>query len=182
MGPLGAATLDLRSVRMRLSVRASMRLARRRQVGRAWRRFSEDAIEPAGISEEISRSWRRARMSYQIDPGLTHLPRVLSPEALTRRCERDDVLRLAAPILRDFLSHLALSDHVLAFFDREGWMLSIDGDRRIADRVEQIDFRPGGKWTEECAGTNGPGTALALGKPVEVFASEQIGRASCRER
>ena len=151
-----------------------MRLARRRQIDRAWRLFVEGSIEPAGISADISQSWRRARVSYQIDPGLTHLPRVLSPEALARRCERDDVLRLAAPILRDFLSHLALSDHVLAFFDREGWMLSIDGDRRVADRVEQIDFRPGVKWTEECAGTNGPGTALALGKPVEVFASEHF--------
>ncbi len=151
-----------------------MRLARRRQIDRAWRLFVEGAIEPAGISADISQSWRRARVSYQIDPGLTHLPRVLSPEELARRCERDDVLRLAAPILRDFLSHLALSDHVLAFFDRDGWMLSMDGDRRIADRVEQIDFRPGVKWTEECAGTNGPGTALALGKPVEVFASEHF--------
>jgi transcriptional regulator of acetoin/glycerol metabolism len=151
-----------------------MRLARRRQIDRAWRLFVEGSIEPAGISADISQSWRRARVSYQIDPGLTHLPRVLSPEALARRCERDDVLRLAAPILRDFLSHLALSDHVLAFFDRDGWMLSIDGDRRVADRVEQIDFRPGVKWTEECAGTNGPGTALALGKPVEVFASEHF--------
>ena len=159
---------------MRLSVRASMRLARRRQIDRAWRLDVEDAIEPAGISEDISQSWRRARVSYQIDPGITQLPRVLSPEALAGRCERDDVLRLAAPILRDFWGHLALSDHVLAFFDRDGWMLSMDGDRRIADRVEQIDFRPGVKWTEECAGTNGPGTALALGKPVEVFASEHF--------
>jgi transcriptional regulator of acetoin/glycerol metabolism len=151
-----------------------MRLARRRQIDRAWRLFVEDAIEPAGISADISQSWRRARVSYQIDPRITHLPRVLSPEALAGRCERDDVLRLAAPILRDFWGHLALSDHVLAFFDRDGWMLSMDGDRRIADRVEQIDFRPGVKWTEECAGTNGPGTALALGKPVEVFASEHF--------
>ncbi|OFX25249.1 MAG: hypothetical protein A2V77_17960 [Anaeromyxobacter sp. RBG_16_69_14] len=151
-----------------------MRQARRRQIDRAWRLFVEDAIEPAGISEEISQSWRRARVSYQIDPGITRLPRALSPEALVRRCERDDVLRLAAPILRDFCGHLALSDHVLAFFDRDGWMLSMDGDRRIFDRVEQIDFRPGVKWTEECAGTNGPGTALALGRPVEVFASEHF--------
>ena len=50
-------------------------------------------------------------------------------------------------------------------------MLTIDGDRRVVELVEEINFRPGANWAEDSAGTNGPGTALAAGKPVEVFAS-----------
>ena len=53
-------------------------------------------------------------------------------------------------------------------------MLSIDGDRRVVDRVADIDFRPGANWAEDSAATNGPGTALAEGKPIEVFASEHF--------
>jgi hypothetical protein len=53
-------------------------------------------------------------------------------------------------------------------------MLTIDGDRRVAELVGSINFRPGAHWAEESAGTNGPGTALASRKPVEVFASEHF--------
>ncbi len=90
------------------------------------------------------------------------------------RRERDVVLRLASSILQDFASRLDLSGHVLAYLDGEGWMLSIDGDRRVIDRVSDIDFRPGANWSEDSAATNGPGTALAEGKPIEVFASEHF--------
>ena len=81
---------------------------------------------------------------------------------------------LAAPILRDFADRLALSGHVLAYLDGDGWMLTIDGDRRVVELVEEINFCPGANWAEDSAGTNGPGTALAAGKPVEVFASEHF--------
>ena len=73
----------------------------------------------------------------------------------------------------DFAARLALSGHV-AYLDGDGWMLTIDGDRRVVELVEEINFRPGANWAEDSAGTNGPGTALAAGKPVEVFASEHF--------
>jgi transcriptional regulator of acetoin/glycerol metabolism len=132
----------------------------------------QDGIAPDGMSEEISSSWRRARESYGIDPSIERPERALSEDALATRCEQDPVLALATPILRDFASRLALTGHVLAYFDPDGWMLSVDGDRRVVDLVQQINFRPGVSWSEECAGTNGPGTALATGKALEVFASE----------
>ncbi len=142
-------------------------------VDRAWQLF-QDGVAPAGISDDISDSWRRARDSYRIDPGIERPARVLSPDALAERCERDEALGLAAPILRDFAARLALSGHVLAYLDGDGWMLTIDGDRRVVELVEEINFRPGANWAEDSAGTNGPGTALAAGKPVEVFASEHF--------
>ena len=158
---------------MRLYGTPTTRLERRRVVDRAWQLF-QDGVAPAGISEDISDSWRRARDAYRIDPGIERPARVLSPDALAERCERDEALGLAAPILRDFAARLALSGHVLAYLDGDGWMLTIDGDRRVVELVEEINFRPGANWAEDSAGTNGPGTALAAGKPVEVFASEHF--------
>jgi transcriptional regulator of acetoin/glycerol metabolism len=124
------------------------------------------------VGPDISDSWQRSRETHRIDPRLASPSRVLLPDALSERTEGNDVLDLAGPVLRDFASRLHLSDHALAFFDAEGWMLSIDGDPDVVGRLATISFRPGVNWSEDSAGTNGPGTALAAGKPMEVFASE----------
>ena len=99
---------------------------------------------------------------------------MLTPDELVARRESDTVLRTASCILEDFAARLDLSGHVLAYFDGEGWMLTIDGDQRVVDRVAKIEFRPGANWSEDSAATNGPGTALAERKPIEVFASEHF--------
>src|SRR5512145_2015348 len=98
----------------------STRLERRRIVDRAWQQYVVDGVLPDGLSDEITQSWQRVRESYRIDPTLKQPKRVLTPDALEDRRLRDDVLALATPILRDFAGRLGLSDHVLAFFDREG--------------------------------------------------------------
>ena len=159
---------------MRLLSFRSSRLERRRLIDRAWELYVQDGVQPTELSDEIRRSWQRSREEYQIDPCITRPRRVLLPEELAARRERDLVLRLASAILEDFASRLDLSGHVLAYLDGDGWMLSIDGDRRVIDRVADIDFRPGANWAEDSAATNGPGTALAEGKPIEVFASEHF--------
>ncbi len=148
------------------------RLERRRLVDGAWRSFVQDGRSPTGLTPEIARSWLRARDQFRIDPALRRPGRRLSPEALRQRRDADDVLRLARPILTDFAARLGLAEQVLTYFDAEGWMLSIDGRPGVVESVAEIDFRPGACWSEAAAGTNGPGTALAEGRPVEVFASE----------
>ncbi len=150
------------------------RLERRRVIDRAWEHYVLDGVQPTELSAEIQRSWTRAREQYQIDPHLAQPRRVLPPDELVARRERDTVLRVASSILEDFAARLDLSGHVLAYLDGEGWMLSIDGDQRVIDRVAQIEFRPGANWAEDSAATNGPGTALAERKPIEVFASEHF--------
>jgi transcriptional regulator of acetoin/glycerol metabolism len=150
------------------------RVERRRLVDAAWQRYVQDGIEPAGVPDEISNSWQRAREFYRIDPGIVRPTRVLSVDRLEERRLADEVFRIAAPILHDFAARLGLVHQVLAYLDAEGWMLSIDGHQPTVDTVSDIEFRPGANWAEESAGTNGPGTALASGKPVEIFASEHF--------
>jgi len=43
-------------------------------------------------------------------------------------------------------------------------------------KAENMHFRPGADWSEESAGTNAPGTALALGRPVQIFGPEHLLR------
>jgi transcriptional regulator of acetoin/glycerol metabolism len=157
---------------MPLLPRPSSRLERRRSIERAWERFVQDGSSPGAVREEISGSWLRARERYAIDPAMSRAPRIISPDELAERRERDPTLRLAAPILRDFASRLAHMGHVLAYFDADGVMLTMDGDQEVASAAEEIAFRPGADWSEASVGTNGPGTALAERRAIEVFASE----------
>ncbi len=147
------------------------RLQRRLFLERAWQQYLE-GVEPRGVREDILSSWKRAKESYHIDPAAARPGVSLPPEGLEERRSRDEWLRFATPILRDFTRRVRLRDHVLAYFDGEGCMLSIDGDVRITERLAGISFSPGTSWAEESAGTNGPGTALAARKTIEVFAAE----------
>jgi transcriptional regulator of acetoin/glycerol metabolism len=149
----------------------STRLQRRLLIERAWRQYVEGG-EPRGIRNDILESWRRSREAYRIDSGITRPLVSCPPDALEERRARDECLHLAAPVLLDFTQRARLRDHVLAYFDADGCLLAMDGDRRIAGRLSEIGFSPGTSWAEESAGTNGPGTALATKKAIEVFAAE----------
>jgi hypothetical protein len=50
------------------------------------------------------------------------------------------------------------------------------GHPTVLAASESIAFTPGHVWTEEAAGTNGIGTALAVDHPVQIFASEHFKR------
>ncbi len=151
---------------------ASERLERRRVVRRAWERYVKDAIEPQGLRADVVESWRRSRELYGITPELAAPRHSLGPDELEARRQVDIVYRLALPILEDFASDLA--DHGLAYLDAHGHMLSIAGDDAVIDSLRAIHFMPGVTWTESSAGTNGPGTALVLAHPVEIFAAEHF--------
>ena len=145
---------------------------RRLAIERAWERYVDTGAVPEGVREEIVRSWRRSRETSGIDPGLAIPGTVEREDELAERRLRDDVLRIAQPVLRSFAERLDLRDHALAYFDGDGWMLSIDGDGAVVERLAEISFQPGTNWSETSAGTNGPGTSLAEARALEVFAAE----------
>jgi transcriptional regulator of acetoin/glycerol metabolism len=53
-------------------------------------------------------------------------------------------------------------------------MLSCEGDPAALEGLAQINFRPGGLWAEDAVGTNGPGTALATGRPAHIVGAEHF--------
>ena len=59
--------------------------------------------------------------------------------------------------------------------DADGRILWLEGDPRVkAARVERIAFSEGMDWTEDSAGTNAIGTALAIDHAVQVFSAEHF--------
>jgi transcriptional regulator of acetoin/glycerol metabolism len=152
---------------------ASSKDERRRRSDAAWSRFVAQSVEPSDLAPAIVQSWLRCRDRHALPPGLAPPRRRLSEAALAARRERDDVFRVAAPILRDFAGRIGSADHALAYVEGEGVVLHVDGDPEIVRRLaEEAGFAPGASFAEDSAGTSGPALALATGEPAEVFGAE----------
>jgi transcriptional regulator of acetoin/glycerol metabolism len=147
-----------------------LELQARRRAASAWRRFV-DGGPPEGVNPEFDRSWSRSRDVYRVDPALARAP-LLPPDDLAIRCERDEVLAEAEPVLAGFAARIRESGDAIAFLDADGWLLSIAGDPRTVEGLAAFGFRPGGGWREEQAGTSAPGLALAERRPIAVRAAE----------
>ncbi len=160
---------------MKVTSQASTKQDRRRRSDEAWRRFVHEGAEPAGVPPEIARSWLRCRDVHALDPAARRPRRRLDAPALDERRRGDDAFRMLTRLLPEFTESIGLSDHVLAWFDPEGILLSLEGDPRVAERARaEMGLEPGTCWAEDSAGTCGPALAIAIGEPVEVFASEHF--------
>ena len=146
----------------------------RRHVEAAWHSFVLDGALSSDVRPEILRSWQRVRAELHVDPGLRTCPRAMEVEEALARARSVDAHRVASRLVAHFAERLAADGHVVAYFDVDGVMLSLEGNRATRGRLADVNFTPGSCWSEEAAGTNGPGTALAEARPVEVFATEHF--------
>jgi hypothetical protein len=130
----------------------------------------------AGVGPElrglVAESWSR---SSQARVPLTDEPPIMIAD--------DDLLgyRAAHPLARaiDVLRRLVGAaaddgDHVMAVSDAAGRLLWVEGHRTARARAGKMNFVPGAWWDEAHAGTNAPGTALALDHEVQIFATEHF--------
>ncbi|MEU5535622.1 GAF domain-containing protein, partial [Streptomyces sp. NPDC020362] len=60
--------------------------------------------------------------------------------------------------------------------DAHGRLLWVEGHPATRRRADGMNFVPGARWSEAAVGTNAPGTAVALDRPVQVFAAEHFIR------
>jgi transcriptional regulator of acetoin/glycerol metabolism len=116
-------------------------------------------------------SWVRSRLAG-VAPGLPRAPLVLDEGGLAEARESTDWLAVVRDVTRQLPPDFEKEHHLLGFFDAGGRMLATEGDSRARDALSEINFAPGGLWLESAAGTNGPGTALASGRPVRIIGSE----------
>jgi GAF domain len=130
-------------------------------------------LESTPIRREVADSWRRS------------LAEGVDPDCITEQPVSDDVSRLrdshplssAMPIIRQLLvDDAAESGVVVAVTAADGTLLWVEGDRNARRRAEAMNFVPGADWSERAAGTNAPGTALALDRAIQIRGSEHFAR------
>nr|WP_240895968.1 GAF domain-containing protein [Kineococcus siccus] len=68
----------------------------------------------------------------------------------------------------------------MAVSDADGTLLWVEGDPGLRRAAERMSFAEGTRWSEDAAGTNAPGTALALQRPVRVRSAEHYATAVAR--
>lgn len=132
---------------------------------------------------EILDSWVRC-MAGGLDPGAAMSVPVVSAADLALRRERSALVRrLAQAELETLAPQIAGSNFLLAFADHDGVILDLYADNRFQMSGSGAGIVAGSCWDERAAGTNGLGTALAVGRSVAVTGLEHfyfnLGDLSC---
>lgn len=131
-------------------------------------------LDRMALRSVVADSWRRS-LAKGVDPdrqGPTSVPNnVVEPLRLAHP------LSHAMPVIRRLLVDDAAGHGiVVAVADATGTLLWVEGDRRACRKAEAMNFVPGADWSERSAGTNAPGTALAVNGEVQIRRSEHFSR------
>lgn len=142
-----------------------------RKMERTWSVFVTEGTLPQdpGVRPAVAASWQRCRQSG-VNPFLKQAPVTELPESHAR----DDAIRLALQLAEGLDARLRETRHILAVCSGTGHILKVVGDPQVRRLAENLHFMQGGIWTEGSAGTNAIGTAIASGKPVQVYATEHF--------
>ena len=130
---------------------------------------------PDQVRAVVWDSWRRS-LGSGVDPdGAAPPVDLLDDDLLAYRAAHP--LAPVLPVIRRLLVEDAEADRmIVAVTDANGRMLWVEGDRQLRARAEGMHFVEGARWAEEVAGTNAPGTALALDHAVQIYGSEHYRR------
>ncbi|MCY0950252.1 GAF domain-containing protein [Streptomyces sp. H27-S2] len=122
---------------------------------------------------EIAESWRRM-LAGGVHPDRDARSRMLSA-AETEERRRASRLREVLPVLREgLLPSLDGALHIMVVADADGRLLWREGHASILRKADRLGFSVGADWDEAVVGTNGVGTALVAGRPVQVFSAEHF--------
>ncbi|GAB6900146.1 helix-turn-helix domain-containing protein [Kineosporia succinea] len=129
---------------------------------------------PDLIRPVVAESWRRS-LALGVDPETEAAPLDLSESELADY-RANHPLAAMMPLIRRLLTEDAdEAGHIVAVGDAAGRLLWVEGHHHLRSRAENMQFVEGSLWSEGAAGTNAPGTALALGRAVEIRAGEHFG-------
>ncbi len=153
--------------------------ARTRQLRTAHELFVTGGWRPSEVAGRVRPvvldSWRRCAGSG-VDPDGSAPPVDLLDDDLLAYREAHPLARVM-PVIRRLLVEDAVDDRmIVAVTDAAGRMLWVEGDPRLRSRAAVMHFVEGARWSEDVAGTNAPGTALALDHSVQIHGSEHFRR------
>ncbi|MGX9790066.1 GAF domain-containing protein [Mycobacterium sp. MMS18-G62] len=129
-------------------------------------------LDTAPLRRVVAESWRRS-LATGVDPDRGGAPTSVAVEQMRAA----HPLAPALPVIRRLLINDA-SDAgvVVAVTAADGTLLWVEGDRKACRKAEAMNFVPGADWSERGAGTNAPGTALALDAELQILGSEHFSR------
>ncbi|HWQ79432.1 MAG TPA: sigma 54-interacting transcriptional regulator [Anaerovoracaceae bacterium] len=141
-----------------------------------WNRYIKDG-EPMPENLEdvrpfIYESWKRSKVK-NVFP-LEVKDKKLSPDELRYTFKRNEVLMsVAHSYVENLYSYVKGSNFIIALTDNHGYVLDLVGqDPDIQLQAKRSGLAVGCNRNEEYSGTNGIGTCLVTGQPVQIWGNE----------
>lgn len=123
----------------------------------------------------VADSWARS-VAEHVDPERAQPNLALGEDELIEYRAAHPLATMLPVIQRLLVRHSLDSGLIVAIGDAEGRLLWVDGDRELRRRAETMLFVEGADWSERRVGTSAPGTALALGRGVQIHRDEHFSR------
>jgi hypothetical protein len=134
--------------------------------------LSTGQVGPA-LRPVVAQSWQRC-LTLGLDPQASGPEPELTDAAL-EDYRAAHPLSAVMPVVRQLLVEDATdAGLIVAVTDADGRLLWVEGASRMRSRAEQMNFVEGARWSEGSAGTNAPGTALAVDHAVQIYGCEHL--------
>mgnify|MGYP000341701755 CR=1 FL=1 len=134
-----------------------------------------EGTQVPGLRSLIRESWQRSAQLHA-NPDNPEAPLAMDREEL-EEYRRQHPLAAIMPVIHKLL---VLPSHdsgmLVAVGDEVGRLLWVEGDPAMQRRAEGMMFVPGADWSEATVGTSAPGTALALGRGIQIAGAEHYKR------
>ncbi|HEY8701469.1 MAG TPA: GAF domain-containing protein [Arthrobacter sp.] len=131
--------------------------------------------EIPGLRRLIRESWQRSA-SFRANPDNPEAPLAMDTDEL-KEYRRQHPLASIMPVIQKLLVQPSHDSGLLvAVGDEVGRLLWVEGDAALRRRAEGMMFVPGADWSEATVGTSAPGTALALGRGIQISGPEHYQR------
>lgn len=147
---------------------------RRRALRGAYESFAAAGRVERPVRAVVAESWRRSARARVSREGTADVE--LSDDGLAAYRDSHPLAKVM-PLFRELMGAYAMDgEHLLAVCDAQGRLLWVEGHATSRRQAGLMNFVPGARWAEAATGTNAPGTAIAVDRPVQVFAAEHFQR------
>ncbi len=134
-----------------------------------------DGEQLTGLRSLIRESWQRSAQLHA-NPDNPEAPLAMDREEI-EEYRRQHPLAAIMPVIHKLLVLPSYDSGMLvAVGDEVGRLLWVEGDPVMQRRAEGMMFVPGADWSEATVGTSAPGTALALGRGIQIAGAEHYKR------
>ncbi|MGW8951808.1 GAF domain-containing protein [Streptomyces sp. NPDC055709] len=141
---------------------------------RAYEQFATAGRVESAVRPVVAESWRRCARASVAPEGRASVE--LGDDELAVYRDGHPLSRVM-PVIRELMGVYAVDgEHLVAVCDAQARLLWVEGHPQTRRRAGRMNFVEGARWAESVAGTNAPGTAIAVDRPVQVFAAEHFRR------
>lgn len=130
----------------------------------------------SGLRSLIRESWLRSA-GFRANPDNPAAPLAMDRDELEDYRSRHPLAAIMPVINKLLVRPSHDSGLLVAVGDEMGRLLWVEGDPALQRRAEGMMFVPGADWSEATVGTSAPGTALALGRGIQISGAEHYQRA-----